>query len=181
MADKACPTTATWLQGKSSKSFRDELGFVGSEEIIHRNNICLLSIIQSTDPDPPQDGTPILPTEDEPTPTRGGPSYQPHQDFNMGSSETNIPGLSQPSWGMQPQQQQQPPPQTGYQYPAGSVPMQTSQGYAGYGADSSQMYQQHYQSQGAPAYAGNTATGCCRCFHCENLQVHCNRYIWHHQ
>lgn len=145
------------LQGKSSKSFRDELGFVGSEEIIHRNNICLLSIIQSTDSDPTQDGTPTLPTEDEPTPTRGVQHPQPSQDYNMGvvgRSETNIPGLSQSSWTAQQ-------PQAAYQYPTGSGAMQSSQGFSGYGTDGGQMHQQQYQSQTTPTYSGTNPADCC--------------------
>ncbi len=31
------------LQGVSSKDFVSELGYLGSEEIVHRDNICLLS------------------------------------------------------------------------------------------------------------------------------------------
>lgn len=140
------------MQGKSSKSFRDELGFVGSEEIIHRNNICLLSVIQSTDSDPNQDGVPVLPTEDEPSPAHAPilaqpqvQAYQP-QDYpmgNAGSSGTNIPGLSNPSWP--PQQAPQP-----YQYPTGSQPMQS---YGAYGVDGGQAHQGHYQSQ-PPMYSG---------------------------
>ena len=31
-----------WLQGLSSKDFVTELGYLGCEEIFHRDNICLL-------------------------------------------------------------------------------------------------------------------------------------------
>ena len=31
------------LQGKSSKDFVTELGYLGEEDIVHRDNICLLS------------------------------------------------------------------------------------------------------------------------------------------
>ncbi len=31
------------VQGKSSKEFVSELGYLGEEEIVHRDNICLLS------------------------------------------------------------------------------------------------------------------------------------------
>ena len=31
-----------WLQGMSSKDFVTELGYLGCEEIFHRDNICLL-------------------------------------------------------------------------------------------------------------------------------------------
>ncbi len=31
------------VQGKSSKDFVTELGYLGEEEIVHRDNICLLS------------------------------------------------------------------------------------------------------------------------------------------
>ena len=65
----------------------------------------------------------------------------------MGGSETNIPGLSQPSWGAQQ-------PQTGYQYLAGSAPMQSSQGFGNYLTEGGQMYQQQYQSPAAPTHSG---------------------------
>lgn len=134
---------------------------MGSEEIIHRNNICLLSVIQSADGDPSQDGTPILPTEDEPSPLRGGLAPQGLNDYPMGNTETNIPGLSQPIWGMQQQQQpqlqqQQPQPQAAHQHPAGSLPMQTPQSYLGHGAGGNEAYQQQYQNQGASTYTGTT-------------------------
>ena len=32
------------MQGKSSKDFVSELGYLGEEEIVHRDNICLLSL-----------------------------------------------------------------------------------------------------------------------------------------
>ena len=31
-----------WVQGVSSKDFVNELGYLGCEEIVHRDNICLL-------------------------------------------------------------------------------------------------------------------------------------------
>ena len=34
--------TCCWLQGLSSKDFVTELGYLGCEEIFHRDNICLL-------------------------------------------------------------------------------------------------------------------------------------------
>ena len=33
---------ACWVQGVSSKDFVNELGYLGCEEIVHRDNICLL-------------------------------------------------------------------------------------------------------------------------------------------
>lgn len=35
--------TVVMAQGKSSKDFVTELGYLGEEEIVHRDNICLLS------------------------------------------------------------------------------------------------------------------------------------------
>lgn len=77
----------------------------------------------------------------------------------MGSAETNIPGLSQPSWAVQPQ--------AAYHYPTGSGAMQSSQGFAGYGADRGQMHQQ-YQSQTTPTYSGTSPVSL-GWLHAENL------------
>ena len=90
------------LKGKSSKVFLDELGFVGREEIIHRNNICLLSIIQNLDSDTPQDGTPFMSADDEQSPVKLQPTH-----YGGMTHQTGIPGLSHTGWPPQQQQQQQ--------------------------------------------------------------------------
>ena len=140
-----CVVVTTWhVQGKSSKAFLDELGFVGREEIIHRNNICLLSIIQNPDADMTQDGVPSLSADDEQTPIK----VQPMAYGGM-TQQTGIPGLSHPGWLQQPQQQL-PGSDLGYyqdEYSATTTAMQ-QQNQA---LDNGSEYQQHWQQQQQPA------------------------------
>ncbi|DBA68394.1 TPA: hypothetical protein ACH3X2_013697 [Trebouxia sp. C0005] len=110
------------VQGKSSRVFKDELGFVGSEEIIHRNNICLLSIVQNLDPDIIQDGVPSLSADDEPSPMKLSPT-----GYGSMPNQAGIPGLTDPAWS----QHQQQGSNSGYckeGYAPGSLPMQNQEG-----------------------------------------------------
>ncbi|KAL0031294.1 hypothetical protein WJX79_001058 [Trebouxia sp. C0005] len=110
------------VQGKSSRVFKDELGFVGSEEIIHRNNICLLSIVQNLDPDIIQDGVPSLSADDEPSPMKLSPT-----GYGSMPNQAGIPGLTDPAWS----QHQQQGSNSGYYkegYAPGSLPMQNQEG-----------------------------------------------------
>ena len=111
------------MQGKSSKAFKDALGYVGSEEIIHRNNICLLSIVQTLDSDMSQDGAPSLSADDEPSPMKMPLSGM----YGSMPNQAGIPGLSNPAW---PQQQQQNLHSGYYQdgHQSGSLPMQNLEG-----------------------------------------------------
>lgn len=127
------------MQGKSSKAFKDELGFVGSEEIIHRNNICLLSVVQNLDADITQDGAPSLSADDEPSPMK--PSSAGYGGM---TNQTNTPGLTNPAW---PQQQQT--PTAGYyqeSYAPSSLPIQNQEGSfpgpMGGAAEAGQYWQQ---------------------------------------
>lgn len=142
------------MQGKSSKVFREELGFVGAEEIIHRNNICLLSAVQNLGADILQDGAPSLSADDEASPVKPTPPLYlgvPHQ--------TNIPGLTNPAWQQQQQQPQQNSNAGYYQdgYMPGSLPMQNQEGSfagsVGGSTENGQYWQQQhgnnqFQSQG---------------------------------
>ena len=49
-----------FVQGGLSKTFKDELGYPRSQEIMYRRNICLLGmdVAQSLNVDPNQDRTP---------------------------------------------------------------------------------------------------------------------------
>ena len=49
-----------FVQGGLSKTFKDELGYPRSQEIMYRRNICLLGmdVAQNLNVDPNQDGTP---------------------------------------------------------------------------------------------------------------------------
>ena len=140
------------LQGKSSKVFKDELGFVGSEEIIHRNNICLLSIVQNLDPDIIQDGVPSLSADDEPSPMKLSPT-----GYGGMPNQASIPGLTDPAWS----QHQQQGLNSGYYkegYVPGSRPMQNQEGNfsgpMGGLSETDQYWQQpqhgnsHFPSQG---------------------------------
>ena len=138
------------MQGKSSRTFKDELGYIGSEEIIHRNNICLLSIVPSLSADPNQDGTPD-PTPDEPSPTK-----LPPPAYASLCSQAGIPGLSNQAWPSRDQQN------SGYHqdsYPSGSHPMQSPAGSTGgqpsFGANPEAYWQQQQQPQ---HYGGNSQT-----------------------
>ena len=138
------------MKGKSSKTFKDELGYVGSEEIIHRNNICLLSIVTSLNADPNQDGTPD-PTPDEPSPAKTLPPA-----YTSMTSQAGIPGLTNQAW---PHEQQNP----GFQqdsYTPASLPMQSQAGsvgvQAGFGASPEAYWHQQPQLQQQQHYGGNS-------------------------
>lgn len=140
------------VQGKSSKTFKDELGYVGSEEIIHRNNICLLSIVSSLNADPNQDGTPD-PTPDEPPPTKVRlPAY------TSMTNQAGIPGLTNQAW---PHEQQN----FGFHqdsYTPASLPMQSQAGspaQAGFPANSeAYWHRQPHMQQQQQQYGGNSQT-----------------------
>ena len=146
------------MQGKSSKRFQDELGYVGSEEIIHRNNICLLSIIQNLETDGDLDGTPD-PIPDEPSPMKL-PQFSPPYAGMM--NQTGIPGLTNQAW---PPQQQEQHSSGFYQepYPPNSLPMQGQMGASGIQSSSAgnnesywhQQPQQPQQQQQQQQYGGN--------------------------
>ncbi|KAL3157182.1 hypothetical protein ABBQ38_001421 [Trebouxia sp. C0009 RCD-2024] len=135
------------VQGKSSKTFKDELGYVGSEEIIHRNNICLLSIVQSLDTDANQDGTP------DPTPDEPSPMTVPPPAYSSMSNQAGIPGLTNQGW---PQEQQNPGFQHDSYLPA-SLPVQSQAGSSaaqvGFGANSDMHWEHQQQPQ---HYGGNS-------------------------
>ena len=139
------------MQGKSSRTFKEELGYIGSEEIIHRNNICLLSIVPSLSADPNQDGTPD-PTPDEPSPTK-----LPPPAYASMPNQAGIPGLSNEAWLSHDQQNT-----SGYRqdsYPPASHPMQSpagsTGGQPGFGANPETYWQQQQQQQ-QQHYGGST-------------------------
>ena len=156
MAQPSCtgttPAHIVLVQGKSSKTFKDELGYVGSEEIIHRNNICLLSIVHSLSVDPDQDGTPD-PTPDEPSSIK-----MPLPDYTSMTDQAGIPGLTNQAW---PHEQQN----AGFaqdSYPPGSLPMQSqpgsSGGQAGFGANPEAYWHQPQLQQQAQHHGGSAQT-----------------------
>ena len=145
-------TNAVLEQGKSSRTFKDELGYVGSEEIIHRNNICLLSIVSSLNADPNQDGTPD-PTPDEPPPTKIPPPA-----YSSMTSQAGIPGLTNQAW---PHEQQN----AGFHqdsYAPASLPAQSQAGttgvQSGFGANPEAYWHQQpqVQQQQQQHYGGNS-------------------------
>ena len=140
-------------QGKSSKRFKDELGYVGSEEIIHRNNICLLRIIQNLETDGDLDGTPD-PVPDEQSPVKL-PQFSPQ--YGGMTNQTGIPGLTNQAWPPQQQEQQS----SGFYletYPPNSLPMpgqaEASGMQSGFGANNDSYWHQQ-QPQQSQQYGGN--------------------------
>ena len=139
------------VQGKSSKTFKDELGFVGSEEIIHRNNICLLSIVQSLETNINLDGTPDS-TPDEQSPSK----LQYSTAYDSMTNQAGIPGLTNQAWPPQ-QQPQQHPGHYQVNFPAASASMeaQSGSGQGGFGASNDSYWHQQHPQQQQHQYGGN--------------------------